>query len=215
MSKIFPGLCTLLLIAAFSSTIKADPIEITTGSLTVSGLNGGFNFSFQGSNFAAAGTAGPKGNVAAQTICNPSCAAGTTISVNGQFTGSFLGVGNALINGTLYQGVGFAGTLNFSGTPFPVPSGSGVVTLTQIPFTFSGQLSGCQDPAGCANASPVFTVDLFGSGFATLELLQVGDTSQFVFRSITYDFGVPEPMSILLLATGLTALSVRVNRRKQ
>jgi hypothetical protein len=183
----------------------------------VSGFAGGPNFSFQGMDFAVAGTGGSLGNVTPQMACHP-CATGDVISINGQFPGSALGVGAAKINGVFFPNpLGFGGTITFTGTPFVVPFGSGIVTITQIPFTFSGHLLGC--PVSCANNPAVFTVDLTGSGFAELELLSTEVNSEgtplFVFRSITYNFGIPEPMSVVLLGTGLTALSVSIRRIRQ
>jgi hypothetical protein len=50
MAKIFSGLCTLLLFAAFTpSTTHADPIVITNGFVTITGSVGGPAYSFAGS----------------------------------------------------------------------------------------------------------------------------------------------------------------------
>ena len=47
MGKIFSGLCTLLLFAAFTpSTTHADPVVITNGFVTITGISGGPAYSF-------------------------------------------------------------------------------------------------------------------------------------------------------------------------
>src|SRR5215208_1736833 len=80
MSKLFSALCTLLLIIVFTpSKTHADPVFITSGSLTVTGLEGP-RYSLFGNNFSANG-GGDRGAVALQTgffISSP----GSVINVN-------------------------------------------------------------------------------------------------------------------------------------
>ena len=59
---------------------------------------------------------------------------------------------------------------------------------------------------------------LVGSGTATFELitgLTPKDTRVFTFRTITYNFEVPEPTSILLLGGGLAALAATLRHRNR
>lgn len=201
MARIFSALCTLLLIVVLTpSTTQADPVFITSGSLTVTGPIGGPSYSISGNNFSAGGS-GERGGLVLQSgffISSP----GSVINVFAFFGGSSLG-GN--------HGGGFT----FTGPPITVPFSLTNLTLTS-PFEFSGTLLTC--PQSCFFGPVVSRVDLVGGGTATIELI-AGSTPNgsrvFTFRSITYNFEVPEPASILLLGGGLAALGARLRHRNR
>jgi hypothetical protein len=214
MSKILYVFATLLIIAALTpATATADPLVITSGTLTVAGLSGGPHYSFTGLNFVAFG-GGEQGSSGPQMSCFP-CTAGAAISVGGFFAGSSIR-GGATIDGTFFSIVG--GTFIISGPPIIVPNSTTNVTLTG-PFTFSGDMHLC--PSNCDINPPFFTVDIVGSGTLTLNLqvftLQNGNRI-FQFQNVTYNFQAPEPtpepMSILLLGGGLVGLAAKLRRSR-
>ena len=134
--------------------------------------------------------------------------------------GSFLGLqlgggGTANINGTLFTNVGWSGQLGLLGSTIVVPSALSDVTL-MVPFTFNATLNGC---SGGRLVNPtIFTVELVGSGIATLELTFSGldqfGTPIFFFKKATFQFEeVPEPASILLFGGGLALLTAKLRRR--
>jgi hypothetical protein len=214
MSKILCVFATLLVITALTpATATADPIVITSGTLTVTGLSGGPHYSLTGLNFVAGG-AGEQGSSHPQMSCFP-CVSGATIGIGGFFAGSSV-VGGATLNGTFFPIVGGAFTL--SGPLITVPNSTSNLILTS-PFSFSGFVNLC--PMNCGNSPPFFSVDLVGSGTATLNLqiffLQNGNTI-FQFQSVTYNFQTPEPtpepMSILLLGGGLAGLAAKLRRSR-
>src|SRR5215212_11563253 len=200
MSKLLGGVCSLLLIVLFTPALtRADPIVVTGGTLTVTGILGSPVFNLTGDNFSATSLGGDFGNFASQK-CSP-CVAGTTLGVGGSFLGLQVGGGGtANINGTLFTNVGWSGLLTLSAGTITVPSVMDDVTIT-VPFTFNANLNGCS--GGCLINPTVFSVQLIGSGTATLELNFSGLDNLgrpiFFFQKVTFQFEeVPEPTSILL-----------------
>ena len=217
MSKILCVFATLLIIVALTpATANADPIVITSGTLSVVGLSGGPHFSFTGLNFSAIG-GGEQGSSTPQMKCFP-CVSGDTIGVGGFFGGSSV-LHSATLNGTFYPNIGLGGVLILTGPPIVVPNSTSNLTLTS-PFSLSGQLLLCA--SNCDSSQPTsFAVDLIGGGIATVNL-QIFFLSNgkpiFQFQSVTYDFQTPEPtpepMSILLLGGGLLGLAAKLRRSR-
>ena len=87
MSRILIVLCALLMLI-LTPSVKADPIVVTSGSLSVTGITGGPHFSLFGENFSLNG-GGEQGSAQPQQ-CFP-CVSGNLIGVNGFFAGSSLG----------------------------------------------------------------------------------------------------------------------------
>ena len=215
MSRILVGLCSFVLIAVFAPTAtRADPIVVTSGTVTVTGILGSEQGSLAGDNFLVTGLGGDTGSFAPQH-CFP-CAGGSTLPITGFFGGSVLGAGTANINGTLFTNVGWGGQMFFNGGSVIVPSVLHNVTIT-VPFTFTADLHGCSGI--CVTNPTLFTVQLVGSGIATLQLDSFGlngfGQPIFGFSSATFQFeAVPEPASILLLGGGLAVLTAKLRRRR-
>jgi hypothetical protein len=212
MSRIFSVVCTLLLVAAFTpSTTRADTVFITSGTLTVTGPQGGPNFILFGNNFFAVG-GGERGASGPQITCS-ACTSGSFVTVFGNFVGSSLGGGAIIFNGVDHSG-GFAGAFSLTGPPLEIPFSLSNISVTS-PFVFSGRLISC--PQDCFVGPQVFSVDLIGGGAATIDLLFSGLTSNgkaiFTFQKVTYNFEVPEPASLLLLGGGLALLGAMLRRR--
>ena len=96
-----------------------------------------------------------------------------------------------------------------------VPAALNNVTIT-VPFTFTANLNGCS--GSCLINPTIFSVQLVGSGTATLELNFVGldnlGRPLFTFQRATFQFEeTPEPASILLLGGGLAVLTAKLRRR--
>jgi hypothetical protein len=215
MSKLVIGLCAFVLLD-ITPSVQADPIVITSGSLTVTGPSGSPTYSISGNNFSVTSVGGDSGNT---PNCLP-CLPGQLAPVSSFLVGSSLGHGPATINGVSFAELFYSGTFSL-GAAVLLPTGVTTdITLT-TPFTFSGNIRGCDgSPQVCGNE--VFsTTQLTGQGIATVQFTfgVHGQTGQplFFFRTITYEFQaaeVPEPMTIVLLTTGLIGLGASRRRRK-
>jgi hypothetical protein len=215
MSKIVIGMFAFVMLV-ITPPVYADPIVITSGTADINGV-ARLTYNLQGANFSVMTIGnGDEGNSAAAQ-CHP-CGSGTTIGASGFFVGTSLGSGNATVNGTTFNNVGFLGTFNFGSDPITLPVGTSDLTFI-VPFTFSGDITGClPDNTSCLNQ--VFSTTLTGGGTATLKLHFDGTfngVSAYSFQSLTFEFqdptAVPEPMTITLVATGLVGLGANLRRR--
>ena len=218
----FKPLCgPFLLVILFLLTpasIKADPVVITSGFLSVSGgIFAGPVYSFAGQGFSASGQGEP-GNTGPQQ-CSP-CVGGSLLTLNANFAGSSLGSGTAIINGVSFNNMTFAGQIQFFGSVV-LPSIPSDITLT-APFTFNGFMFGCVNLShvDCSPQVAVFNIDVTGQGLATVQLAFEGLSGSgqplYAFRSVRYDFqAVPEPSAILLLGGGLVSFVFRWKKRRR
>src|SRR5829696_7168185 len=152
MSKIIISLCAFVLLAVTPS-VRADPIVITGGSITLQGAFGGTFYSLTGLNFSINGAG--EGGVSSARNCIP-CLGGSSLGANTLITGTGLGSATVSINGTTFQGVSIRGTLQLSGGGFTVPVALTNVTLT-TGFSLSASIFGCPGPQSpCDPDNPIF-----------------------------------------------------------
>ena len=212
MSKFLIVLSALFLLA-LTPSVKADPLVVTSGSLTVPGQLRTAQYSFAGQNFSVTSNGGDQGNTPS---CFP-CASGDLISVNSLFVGTSLGQGNLTFNGTTFSNVFFGGVFEFTGSSVLVPAATTNIAITS-PFTFAGSLFICPSGGGlnCAPSPQIFSAEFVGQGLATLQLrfsfINANGNAVFDLQSVTYNFDsaeIPEPMTLTLLATGLMGLAVK------
>ena len=166
--------------------------------------------------------------IASFQLCTTPCFPGDVISPSTIFgtesRGFALGTGFATIDGAQYGtsiggpgSIAFRGTLSFDAFPvvIPTPPDAGFLRMTS-PFVLTGSIAGFQssDPT-----SPLFPVDVFGSGIATLVIgpHPAGPAGALSFRAVQYDIvdPVPEPATLFLCGSGLAAFLLRRRHGKE
>ena len=197
---------------ATTITARADPIVVTDGGL-IFDIEGDW-FDLRGAGFALSRPAvfGEHLSVDFANFCFP-CRSGDLLDLS--FTTSTeqpFGAGSAIVMGTTFPEVFYRLELTAHVTPltFPDTDASRVEILQR--FRFSAVIRAFNDPAFGELA---FAAVLRGGGHTRTNYF-VHDESGVFFPEegqLAYVFDeaqpVPEPMSVLLLGSGLTALGVR------
>lgn len=214
MSKIIIGLYAFVLLV-ITPSVKADPLVITGGSLTVVGNLGSASYTITGQNFLVTASGGDQGNTPG---CFP-CESGTPLSISSFLAGSSLGRGTAIVDGVTFNNLAFIGEFSLAAPNVLLPPNMVNVTVT-VPFFFSGFITGCTGSAFFCETE-VFTRQLVGQGTVTALFgggFPFNGITLYDFRSVTYTFEaaeIPEPMTILLLTSGLIGVGANLRKRSK
>lgn len=210
--------CLTAMLVVWTAAAQAEPVTITGGALTATGLLSDPIFILTGDGFAVAGGA-THGN-AGPAMCAP-CVGGDVVSFESFFVGSTLGAGPAIVEGVAYASLWYAGVLHFEGATAAFPGGSGTVVVN-APFALDAVPPLESFIAGYVTQEmigpPVFTTRLAGGGLATATFTE-GPAGFFTFDSVTYAFSaspapVPEPATLVLVGSALAAIGARRWRRR-
>lgn len=201
-------LACLLALTVFPARAVADPVSITSGFFSVTGIGASASFHIVANDLTATGSLEP-GVTWPDLTCFP-CAAGEVIRLDTEFLASS-GFGTATVGETTFPRVNFGATDFLFGAPSVMaPDAAGDFTVTRS-FSFSGRLLGADD-INQPQPTVYFNELLIGQGLLTASFLATpnpGGPPLFSFRSIRYDFSAPEPVpepgTLLLAATGLGA----------
>lgn len=185
--------------------VQAEPIHLTAGFLSSAGLDQSGRFDFSGQGFRIIGVT-EQGSVR-PTVCSP-CTAGETISLSSNFVTGLQLSAPIIIDGATSTSFADAAS-SFTASSFTVPSVPHDFTMQGF-FTFTGLLIGLD-----ASEDRLFQRELIGQGRLTANFTfnpGVGGAA-FDFADIRYDFTeqdpVPEPMTLLLVGSGLAGIAAR------
>jgi hypothetical protein len=217
-----PLLLTLMTFGTLSTSADAGTINVLgsvdyglgdSGFLpgaTVS-LTGDRGFTFGGFVLASLLDLGlPSPTPAVQ--CGVGCSPGSTISLNAAAINTDI-AGHATLDGVSYSVIGLGGPslqLFFSGQVVAPPFGSSTTAVLTVPVSFGGEFD--------VLPFQPFTNDLVAAAQATLTLQETDSfgAPAWLYEGIRYDLVTPEPATLLLVGTSLTALGLaRWRRRRQ
>lgn len=222
MATVFRAAAALLMSLVFVAQARAEPIPIMGGT-----LSSGTNFPDFRATFALTVPGGavegnwPGGALQVSGACF-ACSAGTAVTpgagwlspeVPSDIQALPFPTGSVFVNGVGGSGP-LSGQLLFFGDPFALPDLGDVdqrmVTFGQ-PFTFRGSITVYERlQTGPFDPAQLISVDLVGLGTAHMEFARIdlgNGRSEYLFRQTTYEFEpVPEPLSMLTVATGLGVL---------
>jgi hypothetical protein len=154
----------------------------------------------------------PAANFGPYQSCTP-CSPGATIQLSSAFN-TFVGYGSVVVNGELRTPVRASAQFLIDAPSVHAPSSSVMHLHVVEPFTlapgspFPSWVSASNDPG----ITLAFETYLDGGGFMSFDLEQTSAGNFQVQPGLTLSFGpaapTPEPVSVLLLGTGIMAVVV-------
>ena len=201
-----------------SSSAVADPLQIRFGGLALDFE--GHILGVAGDGFMVRHVVDPVNlGLFIASVPNPDfcfgCNAGDVLNMSFTTPGeTYLGIGEATVNGNTYTGVTLRGSLDFQAETLTLPVGlpDGTFFPAIAPFMFTGVIR------GFSGGAELFSLDLFGTGRARTDYYTLGN--RFVSEAGSegiYRFedvaATPEPSTLLLMGLGLAAAGARRRRR--
>lgn len=204
MVRILVSLTAVMLATCVTASAQTNYItgEITGGSFNADTstpmLRASYDLSGPGFHFVADGVE-PGVIDAAVTCATPGCRPGDVITLSGNFTGSYLGTGMAVVDSAMLTPAYFTGTLTFVADPITIPRGNRKHLVLTTPFALTptdGSYPGLNvwtDGEGAA-VEPWTIATLAGTGTATAMFRRVDYTGMpgfyYVLERVIYSFNV-------------------------
>lgn len=204
MVRILVSLTAALLATCVTASAQTNYItgEITGGSFNADTstpmLRASYDLSGPGFHFVADRV--EPGVIDAAVACaTPGCRPGDIVRLSGNFTGSYLGTGMAVVDSAMLTPAYFTGTLTFVTDPVTIPRGNRKHLVLTTPFSLTAAdgsypgLSVWTDVEGAA-VEPWTVATLAGTGTATAIFRRVDYTGMpgfyYVLERVIYSFNV-------------------------
>jgi hypothetical protein len=204
--------------------VAADPVTVTSGMLVLPDDDPSYFQFFGTDGLVLGGLFVPTFISPHRTCISGGCAPGGSVDMSavagGERAGGSLGSATgAIVNGIEYlrpfrlvlESQQLIGTLRFDAPVVMLPLVGGAVTA---PFVFTGDVTAfARDDLDLA--LPLFHVDLVGHGTVRLAGLFEPLDIEAIYTFSAESPAVPEPMTAILLGTGLIGVTARGWRRKR
>jgi hypothetical protein len=201
---------TIAAVLTFSPLALADPVRIVTSGFYSVVWDEDSEFRFNGTGFELHGLANA-GENNPLFRCHP-CAAGTSLNLSTDFRTDRPETDLAIFEGVFYPEAYFTGSTTIRAGSVIVPEVADRAVLS-VPFTASGFLAAYDNIA--RTGAPLFSTALSGRGTASVTFIP--RIEGIDADSISYQFDdsapIPEPATLLLIGSGLSAMYLRRRRR--
>jgi hypothetical protein len=213
----------VVVVLTFSPAAQADPVNIITSGFYSLVFGTDIDFRFVGTDFVMEGLA--SGDVDPLFACHP-CASGTSLDISTNMDGivdvpvdfSVMLEGRSFPKGTVFLNGGMAfhtAPVIAPDLPPPTPEGRFPRASRSVPFVASGFLTAFDNFE--RTGIPFFSGAFSGQGTATVEFFNRPDPGM-VSDHVRYEFQAsaptPEPATLVLLGTGLSAACAARRQRR-
>jgi len=218
VARCLPVVVAVLL--ALCPRAHADPLTVTSGTITLPSALGSATFTLSGDDFSLSGRVEQS---IGQLSCFP-CSSTSNVTLHGPLSDITFGGQPGTMNGVTYPTLFFTGLMTVTPPSFP---GAMLLesTTVMLPFDFSALLSGYHSGTDAFNAiNPIFSLANFtGRGTVTAHFtatpIAPGDAPIFNLHDALYQFSAasaaptPEPATLVLFGVGAATVFVRRRRR--
>jgi hypothetical protein len=196
MARLLLSWTTLMMATCVTASAQTRYVtsDITGGSFNADtsspNLRASYDITGPGFHFVADGV--EPGVIFAATMCfGPGCRPGDVVSLTGNFTGTYLGRGMAVVGAETLSPAYFSGQLSFVTEPVTIPPGHRKHLILSTPFTLRGSPDGAYPAALGAWPDTYAGFGPYTDAWTSATLMGSGTATAF-FRRDRYGKDMPE-----------------------